>query len=97
MEALRISCVLADRAYRPRLFASAPVACAASPATRRWSDLFPARWSGRLLPPHPSRIPREATKEETMTTTDIALLINAVAQFIAAIAQVAMAIRARAR
>ena len=32
-----------------------------------------------------------------MTTTDIALLINAVAQFIAAIAQVAMAIRARAR
>ncbi len=65
-----------------------PAACAASPATRRYRDLFPARWSGRLLPPHPSRIPREAIKEETMTTTDIALLISAIAQLIAAIAAI---------
>jgi hypothetical protein len=46
------------------------------------------------VPSHPSRIPR-AAKEETMTTTNFILLLNALAQVIAAIAKLATAIRRR--
>ena len=85
--------VVAGDAKRPRLLASALALVQLHPAGAAFHGLSRCASSPALIPAHVRPIKADKHEEKTMTPIDFALLINAAARLLAALAKFVTAIR----